>query len=117
MKTSRPHMPGCGLLGPNEGCGLRPRAWAHDRLRSSWNGWLSPVGASGRPHAVAVQGAADLVADRELLDRVAESCEAQDPAGHPPDWSIDRVRPEVAFGIIEDASQFASSATRWRFTR
>lgn len=55
--------------------------------------------------------------DRALLERVSERYEAKYPMGYPPDSSVYRVRPDVAFGIIEDASEFAGAATRWQFTR
>ncbi len=49
-------MPGYGLLGPNEGRGLLPWSCAEERLRSSWNYWISTVRAGGRPHAMPVWG-------------------------------------------------------------
>jgi hypothetical protein len=49
-------MPGYGLLGPTEGRGLLPWSWAEERLRSSWNYWVSTVRADGRPHAMPVWG-------------------------------------------------------------
>lgn len=157
MIASRPHMPGYGLLGPNEGRGLLAWAWAQERLRSSWGYWLASVGADGRPHlmavwgiweldsfffstgaasrkarnleheprcsvstegaaeAVIVQGLARRVADAALLERVSELYEAKYPTGYPSASSVYRVQPEVAFGIIEDAAEFAGSATRWKF--
>jgi pyridoxine/pyridoxamine 5'-phosphate oxidase len=49
-------MPAYGLLGPTEGRGLLPWAWAEERLRASHNYWVSTVSATGRPHAMAVWG-------------------------------------------------------------
>jgi general stress protein 26 len=67
--------------------------------------------------AVVVQGSAELVADQELLVRVSELYEAKYPMRYPPDSSVYRVRPEVVFGIIEDAAEFSGAATRWQFPR
>jgi len=55
------------------------------------------------------------VADRELLERVSGQYRAKYPMGYPPDSNVYRVRPEVVFGLIEDASEFAGAATRWTF--
>jgi general stress protein 26 len=67
--------------------------------------------------AVIVEGRAELVSDKELFARVSEHYEAKYPMGYPPDSSVFRVWPEVVFGIIEDAADFAGAATRWQFTR
>lgn len=66
--------------------------------------------------AVVVQGSADPVAESDLLARISERYEAKYPMGYPPDSSVYRVRPEVVFGIIENPSEFAGTATRWDFT-
>jgi len=152
-------MPGYGLLGPTEGRGLLPWAWAQEHLRSNTNYWLSTLSAADRPHAMAVwgiwelesfffstgtasrkarnlqrnprcvvttegaaeavivEGSAELVPDRELLGRVSGQYRTKYSMGYPPDSSVYRVRPEVVFGIIEDASEFAGAATRWTFER
>ena len=57
--SSRPHMPGYGLLGPNEGSGLLPWSWAHDRLVASHDFWLATVRDDARPHLMPVWGAWD----------------------------------------------------------
>lgn len=54
MKADRPHMPGYGLLAPDQGAGLLPWSWAEERLRATRNFWLSTVTEAGRPHAMAV---------------------------------------------------------------
>jgi general stress protein 26 len=55
-RSDRPHMPGYGILGPEEGSGLLPWAWAEPRLVSSRNYWLVSVWPDGRPHAMPVWG-------------------------------------------------------------
>jgi len=54
FEASRPHMPHYGLLGPGEGRGLLPWAWADARLAACRNYWLSTVCDDGAPHAMAV---------------------------------------------------------------
>ncbi len=54
--ASRPHMPGYGILGPTEGGGLLPWAWAVERLRSSHDYWLATAWPDGRPHVMPVWG-------------------------------------------------------------
>jgi PPOX class probable F420-dependent enzyme len=52
--ASRPHMPGYGTLGPEEGTGLLPWSWAVERLSRSRNYWLATVRSDGRPHVMPV---------------------------------------------------------------
>jgi nitroimidazol reductase NimA-like FMN-containing flavoprotein (pyridoxamine 5'-phosphate oxidase superfamily) len=66
--------------------------------------------------AVIVEGVAELVADKALLE---EFKAAYDPKY---DWEIEIdkggifvVRPSVAFAFIEHSNKFESSATRWTF--
>jgi hypothetical protein len=47
-------MPGYGLLGPQEGSGLLPWAWAEERLVASRNFWLATRWPDGRPHVMPV---------------------------------------------------------------
>jgi hypothetical protein len=47
-------MPGYGLVGPDEGAGLLPWAWAEQRLRTSRNFWLATNWPDGRPHVMPV---------------------------------------------------------------
>jgi PPOX class probable F420-dependent enzyme len=54
--ATRPHMPGYGILGPDEGRGLLPWSWARERLIGSRNYWVSTVCPDGRPHAMPVWG-------------------------------------------------------------
>ncbi|MGI8998522.1 MAG: pyridoxamine 5'-phosphate oxidase family protein [Candidatus Limnocylindria bacterium] len=56
-RASRPHMPGYGILGPNEGSGLLPWSWAEDRLARARAYWLSTVRPDAAPHAMPVWGA------------------------------------------------------------
>ncbi|RKS68753.1 PPOX class probable F420-dependent enzyme/PPOX class probable F420-dependent enzyme [Actinomadura pelletieri DSM 43383] len=57
--AQRPHMPGYGVRGPDEGSGLLPWSWAVERLESARNFWLCTVRPDGRPHAMPVWGAWD----------------------------------------------------------
>lgn len=52
--ASRPHMPGYGLLGPNQGTGLLPWSWAEERLRDSHDYWVATVWPDGHPHLMPV---------------------------------------------------------------
>ncbi|HEV7465958.1 MAG TPA: pyridoxamine 5'-phosphate oxidase family protein [Candidatus Dormibacteraeota bacterium] len=52
--ASRPHMPGYGTLGPEEGTGLLPWSWAVERLSRSRNYWLATVRPRGGPHVMPV---------------------------------------------------------------
>jgi PPOX class probable F420-dependent enzyme len=56
MEVSRPHMPGYGISGPDEGTGLLPWSWALDRLTASHDYWLATVRPDGRPHLMPVWG-------------------------------------------------------------
>ena len=55
-KASRPHMPGYGIAGPDEGRGLLPWTWAEERLVSSHDYWLATVHPNGAPHVTPVWG-------------------------------------------------------------
>ena len=54
--ASRPHMPGYGIQGADEGSGLLPWSWAEERLISSRNYWVVSVWPDGRPHSMPVWG-------------------------------------------------------------
>lgn len=58
-RVSRPHMPGYGIAGPEQGAGLLPWAWAEKRLTNSRNYWLATVHPDGRPHVMPVWGVWD----------------------------------------------------------
>jgi len=49
-------MPGYGILGPTEGTGLLPWAWAAERLEGSHDYWVATVWPDGRPHVTPVWG-------------------------------------------------------------
>src|ERR1700736_3382188 len=53
-RTSRPLMPGYGIVGPEAGVGLLPWAWAEERLNGSRNFWLATRWPDGRPHVMPV---------------------------------------------------------------
>lgn len=52
--ASRPHMPGYGVLAPEEGSGLLDWVEARERLAASHDAWLSTVTPSGAPHVMPV---------------------------------------------------------------
>ncbi len=54
--ASRPYMPGYGILGPKEGSGLLPWAWAEERLAVAHDYWVASVWPDGRPHVMPVWG-------------------------------------------------------------
>jgi PPOX class probable F420-dependent enzyme len=58
-RASRPHMPGYGIQGPDEGSGLLPWAWAEERLTGSRNYWVGSLWPDGRPHSMPVWGVWD----------------------------------------------------------
>lgn len=53
-RTSRPYMPGYGILGPDDGTGLLPWSWAEERLTSSHDYWVATTSPDGRPHVMPV---------------------------------------------------------------
>jgi PPOX class probable F420-dependent enzyme len=55
-RASRPHMPGYGIAGPEEGSGLLEWSWAAERLTASRNYWVASVWPDGRPHVMPVWG-------------------------------------------------------------
>ena len=55
----RPHMPGYGVVGPDEGSGLLPWSWATERLQASRNYWVVTSSLEGLPHAMPVWGVWD----------------------------------------------------------
>lgn len=55
-RASRPHMPGHGIVGPDEGRGLLPWSWAEQRLVQSHDYWLATVWPDVRPHIMPVWG-------------------------------------------------------------
>ncbi|MEN3271248.1 MAG: hypothetical protein V7636_9 [Actinomycetota bacterium] len=56
MHADRPHAPGYGFVGPDEGDGLLPFEWVVEQLQASHNLWLVTTYPDGRPHAMPVWG-------------------------------------------------------------
>jgi hypothetical protein len=56
LRADRPHMPGYGIQGPQDGEGLL--SWDHiaGQLAVARNYWIVTASASGRPHATPVWG-------------------------------------------------------------
>jgi hypothetical protein len=52
--ADRPHMPGYGIVGAEEGTGLLPWSWAEERLIRSHDYWLATAWPDGRPHVMPV---------------------------------------------------------------
>lgn len=52
--ASRPHMPGYGIKGPDEGTGLLPWNWAEERLQKAHNFWVASTRPDGQPHVMPV---------------------------------------------------------------
>ena len=66
--------------------------------------------------AIIVEGVAEPVGDASLYERIADAYEAKyDWRLEPSTSPVYAVRPRVAFAFIENADDFAGSATRWRF--
>ncbi len=111
-KSSRPHMPGYGLLDAAQGTGLLPWSWAVERLERSHDYWMATLRPDGRPHAVPIT----------VLPTIARFVAAINQK-YATDYSLDffnpdsnvcsRVRPTWAFGLTE--SDFTGSPTRWLF--
>lgn len=57
--SSRPHMPGYGISGPDNLTGLLPWSWAEQRLASSHDYWVATRWPDGRPHIMPVWGVWD----------------------------------------------------------
>lgn len=55
-RSTRPHMPGYGIVGADEGRGLLSWSWAERRLISSHDYWVATVWPDGRPHVMPVWG-------------------------------------------------------------
>ena len=55
-RSSRPHMPGYGILDAASGQGLLPWSWAAERLSKGHTYWIATTRPDGAPHAMAVWG-------------------------------------------------------------
>lgn len=56
IRSQRPHMPGYGILGADQGLGLLPWSWAEERLVASHDYWVATVSPDERPHLMPVWG-------------------------------------------------------------
>jgi Pyridoxamine 5'-phosphate oxidase len=54
--ADRPHMPGYGIKGPDEGTGLLPWSWAVRRLTASHDYWVATTWPGRPPHVMPVWG-------------------------------------------------------------
>lgn len=55
-KTSRPYMPGYGILPETEGAGLLPWSFVEERMSAAHNYWVSSTRPDGSPHTAPVWG-------------------------------------------------------------
>lgn len=56
VKTSRPSMPGYGVVGEKEGAGLLPWSFVEERMAAAHNYWIGTCKPNGRPHSAPVWG-------------------------------------------------------------
>jgi general stress protein 26 len=108
LSVSRPFMPGYGTLGPHEGSGLLPWAWAEERLARSPSYWLATVTESGHPHVMPVW--AVLLDDRLWFSSSKRSRKARNLLAHP-QCSLstdDPAEPVIAEGPVELVTDQAS---------
>jgi general stress protein 26 len=54
--ADRPHMPGYGVRGPDQGTGLLPWSWATERLTASHDYWVATAWRGRPPHVMPVWG-------------------------------------------------------------
>ncbi|MGQ0602191.1 MAG: pyridoxamine 5'-phosphate oxidase family protein [Anaerolineales bacterium] len=66
--------------------------------------------------AVIVEGSVRLVEEPSRLAHLVEIYQAKYHESFPPESNVYAVRPQVAFGFIEAASEFTATATRWKFS-
>jgi nitroimidazol reductase NimA-like FMN-containing flavoprotein (pyridoxamine 5'-phosphate oxidase superfamily) len=109
-------MPGYGVLGPSEGGGLLPWAWAETRLVASRNYWLSTASESGRPHAMPVWGI--WLADAFFFSTGTQSRKARHLARDPrccitTEHAAEAVIVEGTAAPLADASLAAAAAERY----
>jgi hypothetical protein len=65
---------------------------------------------------VILEGDAERVTDAAVLGRLVPRYAAKYGEAYPEDSLVFAVRPDVVFGLIENAKEFAGAATRWRFS-
>jgi nitroimidazol reductase NimA-like FMN-containing flavoprotein (pyridoxamine 5'-phosphate oxidase superfamily) len=105
-KSSRPYMPGYGILHATGGRGLLPWDWAVERLTKSRNYWVATTCADGRPHCVPVWGV--WLGDAFYFSSGAKSRKARNLAANPncvvcPEDGIQAVSLEGSAEKITDA--------------
>lgn len=113
--VSRPHMPGYGVVGPEEGRGLLPWSWAEERLARSHDYWLATTRPDGRPHVMPVWGVWMLGA--AWCSSAPESRKARNIAGRPEVviTTDDPSQPVVVEGIAHrvTAAETVEAFTGW----
>jgi nitroimidazol reductase NimA-like FMN-containing flavoprotein (pyridoxamine 5'-phosphate oxidase superfamily) len=80
-KSSRPHMPGYGILDADKGKGLLPWSWATERLGDAHTYWVATVRPDGAPHVMPVWGV--WLDDKFCFSTGANSRKARNLAAHP----------------------------------
>jgi PPOX class probable F420-dependent enzyme len=73
------------------------------------------VSAESGVEAVTIEGQAELVSDRQLVEQVERLYVEKYGEGFPGESHVYRLQPQVAFAFIA-TKEFEGSATRWRFT-
>lgn len=73
------------------------------------------VSTESAAEAVIVEGIATLVTNPQRLAQIAAAYQQKYIMAYPENSCVYSVEPAVAFGFIEDATEFAGSATRWQW--
>jgi hypothetical protein len=106
-RASRPHMPGYGVVGPDEGSGLLPWSWAEARLAASRHYWVTTLWPDGRPHTMPVWGIWDIDHGDFWFTSSVQSRKARNISADPRctvaiDDAVDPVVMEGAGGVVTD---------------
>ncbi len=102
--TSRPYMPGYGILNANLGKGLLPWSWATERLNEARTYWLATTRPDGRPHVMPVWGI--WLDDRIYFSTGPQSRKARNLATQPD--CVVSIQIEDAAVIVEGIAEHAT---------
>ncbi|MHB8464842.1 MAG: pyridoxamine 5'-phosphate oxidase family protein [Acidimicrobiales bacterium] len=111
--ASRPHMPGYGIVGPDEGTGLLPWSWAVERLHLSHDYWLATQWPDGRPHVMPVW--AVWAEDAVWFSSSPTARKARNLQAHPRAviTTDNALQPVIIEGDVERATAEISAFTTW----
>jgi nitroimidazol reductase NimA-like FMN-containing flavoprotein (pyridoxamine 5'-phosphate oxidase superfamily) len=109
IKSSRPYMPGYGILDADGGRGLLPWDWAVERLTRARNYWIATTYPNGLPHCVPVWGVWLDDDNAFYFSSGTQSRKARNLAANPncvvcPEDGIQAVSLEGVAGKITDAA-------------